>query len=116
MTPSFSTAVDEVRIRIARAGQAVNLFHNASGAQPVALLMLLFFSERGAGPWLGATGQLRTERRRRRAVPITRLTDLGHLGTPPVRAALVAVMMAIIAIMAGLSTVTVYTGPAAREG
>jgi hypothetical protein len=53
--------------------------------------------------------------RPRRAYHPTELLDLGHLGTPPVRAAL-AVIMAIMAITASLSTVTAYTGPTAREG
>jgi hypothetical protein len=42
------TTVDEVRIRIAEARQAVTLFRNASDAQRVAFLTLLFFNIRQA--------------------------------------------------------------------
>jgi hypothetical protein len=44
--PEFSTTVDEARIRIDEARQAVNLFRNASEAQRVAFLTLLFFNIR----------------------------------------------------------------------
>jgi uncharacterized protein (UPF0332 family) len=44
--PEFSTTGDEVRIRIDQARQAVNLFQNASDAQRVTFLALLFFNIR----------------------------------------------------------------------
>jgi hypothetical protein len=44
--PEFTTTVEEVRIRIDEAREAANLFRNASDAQRVAFLTLLFFNIR----------------------------------------------------------------------